>query len=170
MEAAQAPWRALARATRFQGAAAQGYRAPVSRLVPSDGRGVDARRRSGRRRSRRDVRLVETVAENLSLRGFDLWSHEDLYWWVDNDGAQACWHDEWWHPVMPSRAFAQDGLVHMAMHGELHAFCGRYGSPFGVRLDSTDAALAYAARLEIAEDEVTCLECIVEMGYVGFSP
>jgi hypothetical protein len=71
---------------------------------------------------------------------------------------------------MPSRAFSRDGIVHMLVAGETHAYCGSYGTPYGVRLRSTDAVRAYAARLAVVEDEVTCLECVVEMGYANFVP
>lgn len=65
---------------------------------------------------------------------------------------------------MPSRAFLRDGLVHMSVARGSWAFCGTPSIPYGVQLCSTDAAVEYAQMLAVADDEVTCLECIVYMG------
>jgi hypothetical protein len=68
---------------------------------------------------------------------------------------------------MPSRAFQRNGLVHMSVPHDGYAYCGAAAIPYGVLLCSTDAAKEYAKVLAVAEDEVTCLECIVMMGYWG---
>ncbi len=161
MDGAQAARRALSRAARLQGPAEESDRQASSCVATQGRRGRAGRRKRGWRRLRRDVRLADTAEDNLEQNDCDPRSGKDYYPW--DDLTERCWHVEWWQPLMPSRAFARDGLVHMSISGEPHAFCGVYGAPYGVLLCSSDAALEYAAMLAIADDEVTCLGCIVEM-------
>jgi hypothetical protein len=89
-------------------------------------------------------------------------SHDSPWYGCGVDGC--CVDSEWWAPVMPSRAFLRDGLVHMSVARGSWAYCGMPSVPYGVQLCSTDAAEEYARALTVADDEVTCLECIVHMG------
>lgn len=70
---------------------------------------------------------------------------------------------EWWVHVMPSRAFQMDGLVHMSVPRSTYAYCGAGGSPYGLDIRSTDAALVYARTLFAADEMVNCIVCIVNM-------
>ena len=84
---------------------------------------------------------------------------------IDSDCDDYPYYDseaEWWAPTMPSRAFLQNGLVHMTTHWDgTRAYCGAEATPYGVKLFSTDAVKAYAAQLSKEAGEVTCFECIV---------
>jgi len=158
MEPAQtAPWRALARSAGLQGAAVEGHRTTTTR-VPEEAGPRRRRRSNGLGRLRRAVRLepVEIPEPELDDACDSPWSG------CGEDGC--CVDSEWWSPVMPSRAFQRAGLVHMSISKRGYAWCGTASIPYGIVLTSTDAALEYAALLAVADDEVTCLECIVEMG------
>lgn len=168
----EAPWRALARASRLQSEAAPRHR-PSPSCVASKRSPQRTRRRVGRpgwRRDRFDVR----VAVEQQLAEFDLieYTQEELDFldaghdspWYGCGVDGCCVDSEWWAPVMPSRAFLRDGLVHMSLPWSRNAYCGEPSVPYGVQVCSTDAVLEYARLLSIEVDEVTCLACIVAMG------
>lgn len=164
MDRGQAPWRALTRATRFQGPSSQGHCATPS-CVASSTSPRRYGRRHGWRRHRDDVRVDESVEQNLERRGYEVSPRgrvEDQYWYeeleFDDDDI-----GEWWTPIMPSRAFLREGLIHMSVPYFEHAYCGVECVPYGVRLYSTDAAREYALMLSVLETEVNCLECFVRM-------
>ena len=168
----EAPWRALARAERLQGEASEGHRAAASCLSTKRGAQRTRRRvcRPGRRRDRLDVRVA--VERQLAEHDLIEYSQEELDFldaghdspWYGCGVDGCCVDSEWWAPVMPSRAFLRDGLVHMSQPYAGVAYCSEPAIPYGVQVCSTDAALEYARLLTIGVDEITCLACIVMMG------
>lgn len=167
MDAAQAtPWRALARSARLQGTAPSSDRTSAARVPEEAGARSDERRRrrrgNGLGRLRRAVRL-----EPIEIPEPEWEDACDSPWYgCGEDGC--CVDSEWWSPVMPSRAFLREGLIHMSVTFAAYAFCGETSVPYGVQIYSTDAAREYAQMLAVADDEVTCLTCIVEMGHADF--